>query len=434
MSYKNCCCSKLNQITQTEIKKLRQSSSKVCAQNKEEWIRQCQQYQASQQKQCQTWNRWIRWLCIFWTLITTIACILWVWIKVIICIIWTTITNIFWTLAGYSSIYLCSMFGVEFAVGILNNILKINLYNNLLLGFGVGTPPNPVVKPGWNPTFSDEFNGTTLDTDKWYTKMLDRPNLFNDYEKYINSNVVPPYYFDDSAIEVSGGTVKLKIEYHPETFDIRDWNGPINDPNTGLPYQVTINHKMGVLLAKQKVPWCDPPCDEKTYSQRFGFFEIRCRMPQSKATWPAFWLSGTVCWPPEIDVFEILTSMSFSVMKTNYHWGKENYCFDHASNDLDINTNNLSNEFHNFGCEWDSCFIKWYYDNQLVRVAHKNVTNVFEPMNIIVGAGIDDMNNKSKFEPYQYSLTNNRLNKLNYEDELTLPSVFEVDYVRAYTK
>jgi Beta-glucanase/Beta-glucan synthetase len=42
----------------------------------------------------------------------------------------------------------------------------------------------------------------------------------------------------------------------------------------------------------------------KIFKQQYGYFEIRSKMPNSTGTWPAFWLTGTQSWPPEIDIYE----------------------------------------------------------------------------------------------------------------------------------
>ena len=44
---------------------------------------------------------------------------------------------------------------------------------------------------------------------------------------------------------------------------------------------------------------------QKSFSQKYGYFEIRSKIPVGAGVWPAFWLlANNHGWPPEIDVME----------------------------------------------------------------------------------------------------------------------------------
>jgi len=325
-----------------------------------------------------------------------------------ICFVWATIKNIVWTIRGCITLLLCRIFGVNLTVNFLNRVLKVNLKNNIRLGLGSNTPPNPIDKPDWQLTFHDEFEGNTLDNDKWYWRQSwaspDFPFPMSNLQKY--PPIAPREYWDPSAIQVSNGTLKLILDHAPKQFvNITDWE----NVNYGT---WTINHKVGLIQSKYK----DSNNTQEEFKQMYGYFEIRCKIPDSKATWPAFWVWGAFNWPPEIDIFEIYPSKSFEAFESIMS-STALFITTFIGSDVAIHkVNNVSSEFHIYACEWDSCFVRFYYDNILVRVVHKDVTKLSEPMKVVINNAVDDIN-----EP-------------NYTNELTTPNYFEVDYVRVYKK
>lgn len=242
----------------------------------------------------------------------------------------------------------------------------------------------------WIPTFEDDFD--TLDLTKWHIGYKDRPNLFSDHQQYLDHKTVPKEYYGAEAITVSNSILKLHITYEPKTFKVRDWNGYVRNE-----VEVTITYAAGVLVSY--------------FTQRFGFFEARCKMPSGGGHWPAFWLSGATEWPPEIDIFEVYTTKGLTSFESNYHWGAYGECFGHQS---DVKTHkmkvDLSADFHIYGCEWDSCYIKWFFDGKLIRTARRKVNHVLERMHIIISMGIHETK------------------------DLTIKNPMEVDYIRVYKK
>lgn len=386
IEYNSCCCNRLDEITRNEIKSLWSNSYQVCSAKQEQ-----------RQKSCSTWSKWFRWICVAWS-----------WVTLLVCVLWNTVVNVFWTIAGYTTAVTCKLTGASLAAATLNGILRKNLKDNIALGFGVNTPPNPIVKQDWgSPVFHDEFDGTDLDGSKWNWYGDGTKTSFPfDYTKRTE-------YWSPNAVEVSNGTLKLHLKKQPQQYlNVTDWEGNLIHADVTVPYMsgmIQTKHHHGDEL------YC------YGFKQRHGFFEARCKAPNSRAAWPAFWLSGVTEWPPEIDIFEIYTTQSFKSFNSNYWWGKEGDCWKKGQSPETHEVNNVSEEFHIYACEWDGCFIKFYYDNLLVRVAHSNVNHVFSSCRIILNNAVDNLHVPEN-------------NAEAYHEYLTFPNVFEVDYVRAYRK
>ncbi len=158
------------------------------------------------------------------------------------------------------------------------------------------------------------------------------------------------------------------------------------------------------------------------FSQTYGRFEARIRLPYGQGFWPAFWLLGanidTVKWPEcgEIDIMEYRgqepTKLIGSLHGPGYSGGMaltKNYILANSRFDTD---------FHIFGIEWGPEYINYYVDDVLYnQITPANVKGkwVFDqPFYIIInlavgGDFVGAPNNNSVF-----------------------PQTMLVDYVRVY--
>ncbi len=157
----------------------------------------------------------------------------------------------------------------------------------------------------------------------------------------------------------------------------------------------------------------------KGFSQQYGYFEMRAKLPPGPGVWPAFWLcssynrkdktaglDGSV----EIDVLEYYGRTPSSFTATIHVWRPE----PHRSKGCTITTksNEASAGFHNYGCLVDSQWITMYFDGIKVwqgKTPPEHNKPLMLLLNLALGPGwpIDKTPN---------------------------PSVMEVDYVRVYAK
>jgi beta-glucanase (GH16 family) len=95
------------------------------------------------------------------------------------------------------------------------------------------------------------------------------------------------------------------------------------------------------------------------FSQQYGYFEARIRVPAGRGLWPAFWLlPADNMRPPEVDVMEVLGHEPTVVYMTSYHEAagveiKSSQVF--AGPDF-------SKEFYTFGLSWRPTELVWYID------------------------------------------------------------------------
>ncbi|MBI3878024.1 MAG: glycoside hydrolase family 16 protein, partial [Verrucomicrobia bacterium] len=196
----------------------------------------------------------------------------------------------------------------------------------------------------WVLTFSDEFNGTALDLKKWNPKDPWGRERNAELQAYVTN-----------AFAVHDGTLAIKCD------------------RGRAEYAGKMRHfTSGMMTTYQK------------FSQKFGRWEIRCRVPKGKGFWPAFWLlPEPLGWPPEIDVLEILGREPNRIHMT-HHWHNPEKRL--RSDTKDWVGPDFSADFHTFAIEWEADHIAWFVDGVERHRSMKSIPQV--PMYMLVNLAL----------------------------------------------
>lgn len=101
------------------------------------------------------------------------------------------------------------------------------------------------------------------------------------------------------------------------------------------------------------------------FSQKYGYFEIRAKIPVGRGVWPAFWmLADDGGWPPEVDVMEGRGERPGDVVMTT-HWripatGRIESC------GFDFTLPDAATAFHDYGVMWERDRLIYYIDRKPV--------------------------------------------------------------------
>ncbi|MDX6574704.1 MAG: hypothetical protein QOE96_657 [Blastocatellia bacterium] len=206
----------------------------------------------------------------------------------------------------------------------------------LLLAAGPATyAANPAV---WSLVWSEEFNGpngSPVDSSKWSFDIGGNGWGNNELETYTSRPA-------NAALE--GGN--LVITTLKETL--------------AGPDGITRDYTSARLLTKTK------------FTQKYGRFEARLKLPYGQGLWPAFWLLGdnidTAHWPNcgEIDVMENIGKEPSIVHGTFHGPGYSGGGGITATYALP-NGQKFSDAFHTFAVEWEPNVMRFYVDGLLYK-------------------------------------------------------------------
>lgn len=242
-------------------------------------------------------------------------------------------------------------------------------------------------------TFSDEFDGDTLDETKWEGHGF-------------NLNASAPHarrgsFWVKEMLDVSDGCLNIITDY---SEGLR--NGPAGYYNSGI---------------------------QTLYTQKYGYFECRCILPKGEGIWAAFWMfcggvgsigNGGVD-GAELDIFESPFYMEKvnDCVYMNVHY--DGYGEHHkGESEGKFCVNNPYEEFNTYGMEWNEDEYIFYINGvEACRTDFGGASQVPEFMILSVEM-------ESEGSEWTGVATDRVINsKVNGE---LFPSSFVIDYVRAY--
>jgi len=162
---------------------------------------------------------------------------------------------------------------------------------------------------------------------------------------------------------------------------------------------------------------------EGQFSQAYGRFEARMKLPKGQGIWPAFWTLGadisTVGWPTcgEIDIMEYKGQNPQTQIGTAHGPGYSGGMGKSGRTSIEKGT--LADDYHVYAIEWEPGEIRWYLDDKMyhkedaLSVGHNRwVFNhpFFMILNLAVGGGFVG----------------------SPDDTTVFPQRLMVDYVRVY--
>lgn len=200
--------------------------------------------------------------------------------------------------------------------------------------------PSPA---GWKLAWSDEFDGKVIDKAKWD---FDIGNGFFNYD----------------ANRWISGWGNDELQYYTQEPD----NARVKDGMLHIRALKESLHGCGYTSARLKSRKRD---GSPLFSQKYGRFEFRAKLPIGKGVWPALWMLpqdekyGSWAASGEIDVMEARGQEPTKILGT-LHFGSRWPANAHATNEYVLPRGGTIADFHVYAVEWEPGEIRWSVDGQ----------------------------------------------------------------------
>lgn len=246
--------------------------------------------------------------------------------------------------------------------------------------------PNENILDGYELVFSDEFNGTELDSSKWVTQYLwgDELVINSEEQHYVDILNKPdfgynPFSFDGESVTISA--IPTPDELNEKAFGQKYLSGVFTSYDA--------------------------------FKFTYGYVEARVQLPYGQGLWPAFWLLNAyyVDDKPEIDIMEFIGHNQDVVYHT-YHYFDADGTLRSTHSEPTTGTD-WTNGWHKFGVEWQPGVLVFYVnDIEVHRIVDSKVSS--QEMYIIANTALGGWWPGSP------------------DASTPFPAEYKIDYIRAY--
>jgi hypothetical protein len=254
----------------------------------------------------------------------------------------------------------------------------------------VAPPPVQVLDSapeGYNLVFSEEFRENYLDSSKWNTSYRWGPQwIINSEKQYYVDHLNNPD-FGHSPFEFDGEHMTISAIPTPDH---------LRSSANGQPYL------SGAMTTYNK------------FKMKYGYVEIRAKLPKGKGLWSAFWLLHQNDYDrrPEIDVVEYIGDKPTVAYNTYHYFDNGNL---RSSPSMEAWGPDYSQNYHTYAVKWEPGSIIWYVDG-VERNRFQDGNTSWEDMYLLVnlalgGTWAGDPDGTTPF-----------------------PARMSIDYIRAYQK
>ncbi|MFO7690460.1 MAG: glycoside hydrolase family 16 protein [Cryobacterium sp.] len=262
------------------------------------------------------------------------------------------------------------------------------------------TPTAVAAPTGWNLVWADEFNGTSINRDRWN---VDNNSTYGDGNNELACLMDRP-----ENVKVSGGLLTITARKEATPLKCKD-----NDTR----FPGGRSYTSGMLTTKNKADF------------EYGRFEISAKTPlaqgTSKGLWPAFWLRPATGGIGELDILEAIGTGKGDPFSANHVVQTIHYDYvgthkkQGAGYDLPVGT--TADGFHNYAVEWAPGSIKWFVDD--VQTYERTLSTT---------SWIDQAFVKKFYIRLNMAVGGNWPGSPTAET--VFPAEFQVDYVRVYQR